>query len=38
MTTSMTPAIIVHMSRPETPNRATMPATMTTNAPVGPAI
>ena len=38
ITTSMTPAISVHISRPETPNWATMPATMTTNAPVGPAI
>jgi len=38
MTTSMTPAIIVHMNRPSTPYLATMPATTTTNAPVGPAI
>ena len=38
MTISITPAIAVHISRPETPNFATMPATMTTNAPVGPAI
>ena len=37
-TTSMTPAIIVHMNRPSTPYFATMPATTTTNAPVGPAI
>ena len=38
MTTSITPAIIVHMNRPSTPYFATMPATTTTNAPVGPAI
>ena len=38
ITTSMTPAIAVHMSKPETPNFATIPATITTNAPVGPAI
>ena len=37
-TTSSTPAINVHMKRPSTPCRATMPATMTTNAPVGPPI
>ena len=37
-TTSMTPAIIVHMNRPSTPYFATMPATTTTNAPVGPPI
>ena len=36
--TSITPAIAVHINRPETPNLATMPATITTNAPVGPAI
>ncbi len=35
---SRTPAIIVHMNRPSTPWRATMPATTTTNAPVGPPI
>ena len=34
----MTPAIIVHMYRPDTPYLATMPATTTTNAPVGPPI
>ena len=38
MTTSMTPAITVHMNRPSTPCTATMPATTTTNAPVGPPI
>ena len=37
-TTSITPAIIVHMNRPSTPYFATMPATTTTNAPVGPPI
>ena len=37
-TTRMTPAIIVHMNRPSTPCAATMPATTTTNAPVGPPI
>ena len=34
----MTPAIIVTISRPERPSLATMPATMTTKAPVGPPI
>ena len=34
----MTPAIIVHMNRPSTPCSATMPATTTTKAPVGPPI
>ena len=38
MTTSMTPAIIVHMNRPSTPCSAMMPETTTTNAPVGPPI
>ena len=38
MTTSTTPAIIVHMNRASTPCSATMPATTTTNAPVGPPI
>ena len=38
ITMSITPAIAVHISSPETPNFVTMPATMTTNAPVGPAI
>ena len=33
---SIAPAIAVHINRPETPNLATIPATMTTNAPVGP--
>ena len=37
-TTRMTPAIIVQMNRPDTPYCATMPATTTTNAPVGPPI
>lgn len=37
-TTSSTPAIIVHMNSPLTPCSATMPATTTTNAPVGPPI
>ena len=37
-TIRMTPAIIVHMKRPETPCSATMLATTTTNAPVGPPI
>ncbi len=36
--TSITPAIIVHMNRPSTPYFATMPATTTTKAPVGPPI
>ena len=35
---SIAPAIAVHINRPETPNSVTIPATMTTNAPVGPAI
>lgn len=35
---NMTPAIIVHMKRPWTPNSAMMPDTTTTNAPVGPPI
>ena len=34
----MTPAIIVHMNRPSMPCSATMPATTTTKAPVGPPI
>ena len=37
-TTSRTPAITVHMKRPSTPCTATIPATTTTNAPVGPPI
>ncbi len=37
-TSSITPAIIVTISRPETPCLAMMPATMTTKAPVGPPI
>ena len=37
-TTSSTPAIMVHMNRPSRPCTATMPATTTTNAPVGPPI
>ncbi len=36
--TSMTPAIIVTMNKPDTPNLAMMPAMITTNAPVGPPI
>ena len=36
--TSMTPAIIVHMKRPEMPCWATIPETTTTKAPVGPPI
>jgi len=36
--TSITPAIIVQMNRPGTPCVATMPATTTTKAPVGPPI
>jgi hypothetical protein len=36
--TSRTPAIRVHMNKPSTPWLATMPATMTTKAPVGPPI
>ncbi len=35
---SMTPAIIVTISRPDRPCAAMMPATITTNAPVGPPI
>ena len=35
-TTSITPAIIVTISSPDSPWSAMMPATMTTNAPVGP--
>ncbi len=35
---SITPAIIVHMNRPDSPCRATMSETTTTNAPVGPPI
>ena len=38
ISTSMTPAIKVTSARPGTPNFATIPATMTTNAPVGPPI
>ena len=38
MITSITPAMTVHMNRPSTPYFETMPATTTTNAPVGPAI
>ena len=38
MITSRRPAIMVHMKRPSMPNFATMPATTTTNAPVGPPI
>ncbi len=38
MMTSSTPAIIVHMNRASTPYCATIPATTTTNAPVGPPI
>lgn len=36
--TSKTPAMIVHMNSPSTPCFCTMPATTTTNAPVGPPI
>jgi len=36
--TSNTPAIIVHINRPSIPCFATMPATTTTKAPVGPPI
>ena len=36
--TSITPAIRVQTNRPLTPNFATMPATTTTKAPVGPLI
>ena len=38
ITSRMTPAISVTMARPLIPKRATIPATMTTNAPVGPPI
>ena len=38
ITTSMMPAMSVTRARPGMPKRATMPATMTTNAPVGPPI
>ena len=38
MITSSTPAIIVHMNNPSTPCAATMAATTTTKAPVGPPI
>ena len=38
MTTSTTPAIIVHMNRPSMPYWAMIPETTTTNAPVGPPI
>jgi hypothetical protein len=38
MITSITPAIIVHMNSPSTPYSAMIPATTTTNAPVGPPI
>ena len=38
MASRMMPAISVTMARPGRPKRATMPATMTTNAPVGPPI
>ena len=38
MTTNIAPAITVTISSPETPNFAMMPATITTNAPVGPPI
>ena len=38
MTSRMIPAMRVTMARPLMPKRATMPATMTTNAPVGPPI
>ncbi|MNC92030.1 hypothetical protein D3C83_83850 [compost metagenome] len=34
----MTPAISVHMNNPSMPYCETMPATTTTNAPVGPPI
>ena len=34
----MTPAMSVQVRRPDMPNLVTMPATITTNAPVGPAI
>lgn len=38
ITTSITPAISVHMKSPSTPYRLTMPAITTTKAPVGPPI
>ena len=38
MTMRMTPAMTVQMTSPSYPNCATMPETMTTNAPVGPPI
>ncbi len=38
MMSSMMPAMRLTSARPETPNLATMPATMTTKAPVGPPI
>ena len=38
MNSSMTPAIMVTISRPDKPNLAMMPATITTKAPVGPPI
>ena len=38
MITSSTPAITVHMNNPSTPWTATIPATTTTKAPVGPPI
>ena len=38
ITTSITPAISVHMNSPSMPYCETMPATTTTNAPVGPPI
>jgi hypothetical protein len=38
MMTRITPAIIVHMNSPSTPYCATIPATTTTKAPVGPPI
>ena len=38
ITIKIAPAITVTISNPETPNLAMMPATITTNAPVGPPI
>ncbi len=38
ITISRIPAMTVHMNRPLTPCTATIPATTTTNAPVGPPI
>ena len=38
ITTSITPAINVHINRPSTPYFAMMPDTTTTKAPVGPPI